>query len=235
MANARRGALGDDKEFEDWVSPRDLMIELGPACGGQHNAAAEMDARLKNGLLKPVARSLHTYDVTNGEDNVVHFVALEPPLWRVTSVEDPADDFWAVGRIVVRIPRSSTRPWLKEYTFFDVRFGPEDVTSIPAIRFARAKHQQPTAIPTAPKAVSAPKVHRPPKIDRSLLEAWIRDYGATNPDAPFQHFFANAKLQFPAHQITQRPVRDAIAKLGLTKSRGNPAITRKNRVIGDVE
>jgi len=66
-----------------------------------------------------------------------------------------------------------------------------------------------------------------PKVPRSDLKAWVAAYGGRNPDAHFADFLAAANARFRGQRVTERPLKREIAELGLTKTRGNPAIRRK--------
>lgn len=80
-------------------------------------------------------------------------------------------------------------------------------------------------LPDAPLA----KGKKPPKLMGRELDAWVAEFGRDNPDATFGRFKSAAELRFPNRQVTERPLKASIAKLGFSKSRGNPAITRKKR------
>jgi hypothetical protein len=67
----------------------------------------------------------------------------------------------------------------------------------------------------------------PAKVPPKELRAWAADFGKRNPDATFKIFLQNARLVFAQFRVTERPMQQVIAELGMTKGRGNPAITRK--------
>lgn len=67
------------------------------------------------------------------------------------------------------------------------------------------------------------------KIKQAALEAWVANFGAANPGASFAVVLQNARQAHPHLRVTERPTRQAIAKLGMKLSVGNPEILRKKR------
>lgn len=109
---------------------------------------------------------------------------------------------------------------------FGVRLDPEGVRAF--ARYISPEKGEPIS-DRSPVEERTP-IHQNPSLtkpSRIELRAWVAWFGNNNPDATFGVILLNAKLHFPNRQVTERPLKDAIAELGLTKKRGNPAIKRK--------
>ncbi len=218
------GLLDRPEDFEAWVSPQALLQELAPLIGGRHKAAREAHARLKHGLLTAVAGSAHWSDRGRQINSVL--VVISPGTWEsALRIGDPDQDFWTSGSLVVNTHEPGRSSLAR--TFFDVRFYPHLVAHIAAIKLARA---QPVAAPPILTPPNPRRTQRPTsglKVSRTDLRAWVKRFGASNPGAPFGVILQNARMHFRQFRVTERPLKDIIAELGMTKSRGNPAIRQK--------
>lgn len=102
--------------------------------------------------------------------------------------------------------------------FLDVRFEPTGIRAAFGL-------PEPT-IPIAPPPRQTASDSRP-KVGRADLKAWVAQFGASHPGASFGKILDAAQAAFPGFRVAERPVKSAIAELGMTRSVGNPSILRK--------
>jgi hypothetical protein len=129
---------------------------------------------------------------------------------------------WALGNFCIQLR--------DEFDSFDnfvvkalgVRFNEDDLRALPELRAAFAPPR--LADPVRPRSPNAPLAQ---KVDRKELREWVRDFMARNPGSPFHSILQNARSAFPQLRVTERPVKAAIAELGLTLSPGNPRTLQK--------
>jgi hypothetical protein len=144
-------------------------------------------------------------------------------------------DFWKTAHCTARVPNPDIRSAGKqEFKCFDVRFEPSRIYKMAGaanIRFPAPTPTTPatpaTAAPTAPNRNMAERRDHRPKIDKKTLLSWTAEYGRRNPQTSFGVFLRNARSAFPQFRVGERPMKAAIAELGLKLSVGNPTILRK--------
>jgi hypothetical protein len=152
------------------------------------------------------------------------YFELAPRVWRHWACLTD-QDFWALGTL----ERSAESPGMREaslphFRAYRVRLERAKVERIMDGAFGPATRLAAMASPRPP--APARKDLRP-KIDPHALKAWVADFGARNPGASFAVFRDNARLAFPRFRVGERPVKAAIAEMGLRLTPGNPIILRK--------
>lgn len=188
------GLLVSREDFDAWITPRDLMIQLAPLIGGMGPAAREIDARLKHGILTAVAASEH--GIGGVREKISGLVLLDVAVWRdVHDIASPAHDFWLSGRLEVRRSLDHGRI-TRTFTYFDVRFYPHTVEMIPAIKLMRATNRAPTAIQTPPELARLSHLpQRPPAVPGGRVTAWYQALADADKALGLRALWAKAKAE----------------------------------------
>lgn len=167
-----------------------------------------------------------TYTLRRGQDKTVFLHRVIPTgLW-ARAIPDNA--FWRMNEIDIRIPSNSRSPDTF-YTLRGVKFRPRDIWRM-LDREEAADLMLVSAVPAAheaPELLVSVAASNGPKISPKVLLDWARQFGERNRDAVFRVFLLNARSAFPDKWISEKRMKDAIAELRLTKSRGNPTIRQK--------
>lgn len=204
-----------ERKFDTWVQPRALAYAMG---GDLLVARRAIARRIEDGLLRTGARDA----VYPKGQYVFHEVPVS--LWADWGGHNGDQSFWSVGDTEILLRSRAVGAYggrQPRVRLYGVRLNPSDVTKqFPDVQLSAA---EPAA---ASRSIVASKAAPYPKVGRMELKAWVATFGAANPAAPFAVFLANARIHFRNQQVTERPLKAAIADLGMTKSRGNPAIRR---------
>jgi hypothetical protein len=216
-------------DYERWIPPGPTLARLAPI--PRTVAVEAIAARVRSGTMRAAAQIVVQVS-TNGQRQHAFFRILRAGEW----IDEVEDRFWAIGDLTLlpdalrdsgyrhlRIPAGGPT-----FEIHGVRFDPAGVERIRA-QFIAASI---TPDPLEPLPPSAPPPAEPrgklaPKVGSQALLNWVQEFGARNPNSPFGLILQNAKSAFPKFRVTERPVKAAIAKLGMTRSRGNPTITQK--------
>jgi hypothetical protein len=224
--------------------PRQVLNALKPR---SFDAACRLVlAQVRAGTLISVARRI-SYRDGAGQLIDLDFRIMSRDHWLDIREDDLSDEyFWDTGTAktfsdVVREMRSyslEAQPYESDMVAVDVRFDPAGVRALTpntrgpmtltdAIAAGHLNRPLPTLVATQAPTARIGGAPIAAKVPRPALRAWVGQFGARNPDAHFADFLAGARAHFPGLRVAERPVRDEIANLGLTKTRGNPAIKRK--------
>ena len=219
------------EQFRDWIKPFDALTPLHAI--GLDAATGEIYRRLRRGMLW-AAGSVGETASFRGPDDPRSVI---PALWweHAPAIAGPNHIFWRTGGLTLTVPTTTaTAASFNTYEHFGVRFEPEglqrmadDVGVVVHLTKTRRLAALLMAAPSQPEVDAAPRAPPPPKVTLGELVRWAKPFGEANRDATFAVFLKNARTHFRNRRVTERPMRDAIAKLGMTKSRGNPTITRK--------
>lgn len=216
-------------EFSGWSPPSHLISHLQ---GGKAQPLIDgLLSRLENGFLFAAAGIWSWRDKALRLQKRYEPISIEPDWWQAASgVRNYWDTLWTLGDGVFRLYDHGEGEFV-DVAFTAIRFEasglyndaliPRPAGSVEAIQ------AQATAAPVL-LALEAPATGQTPrpKVARANLGSWCAQFGNDNPDAPFGAFLNAARNVFPNRHVSERAVKDEMSKLGLTKSRGNPAFRR---------
>lgn len=201
----------DPDEFSLWLTPLQAIAQtnLSPQL-----AVEKLLTDLRFGLVRAAARVSSWYE-SDGEHRG-EYDPIPETMWTLHHDAGRFDgaqwggggDFWKTGNMAFY--RNDGSP----LAAIGVKFEP---ASLPDHQVAAVAEE----VPEASAAVG------PQRVRRADLKAWVAAYGQQHSKAAFREIYDKACSHFTARQPSQQNVKDAIAANGMTKSRGNPAITRK--------